>query len=372
MKIFESPILGIYNRALSNEPWSPPGVSLLAARKMWTTTRGEGTVVAVLDTGIDDRHPDLKNQVIGGTSFIDTEKDYIDRHGHGTHVAGTIAANGRLLGVAPDARLLAVKVLNRQGSGSFTSIIRGLEWARKWRGPQGEKVQVINMSLGGPTSKICLRREIIKAVKAGITIVCAAGNSGDGKSTTREISYPAYYPETLAVGAVDMQSGAANFSNSNNHIDLVAPGVETYSTYPENRYVKLSGTSMAAPHISGVAALIVARYVKRFGTQPTSDRVRELLQYLCIDLGDAGYDELYGYGLFSFNLDGGKDIRLVVGSNQYSMNGKFNTLTNAPKRCGDSICASVPELSPIIGFDCSVIPPDGTKENPSGQLEIWS
>ncbi|MEA1962217.1 MAG: S8 family serine peptidase [Bacillota bacterium] len=372
MNIFDNTILGIYKRTLSSEPWSPPGVSLIAARKMWPTTRGAGAVVAVLDTGIDYNHSDLKNNVIDGKSFISSEKDYMDEHGHGTHVAGTIAANGKLLGVAPEAKLLAVKVLDRNGSGSYTGIAQGLDWVRTWRGPNHEKVQVVNMSLGGTMPEATLHRAITKAVQAGITIVCAAGNSGDGNKQTREISYPAYYPETLAVGAVDLQSGAANFSNSNDRIDVVAPGVDTYSTYPKNRYVKLSGTSMATPHLSGAAALIRARWHKRFQTNPLEADVRNLVQYMSIDLGDAGYDELYGYGLFSFNLNGGKDIVLIVGSNQYYVNGKLKMLQNAPLRYNEAVYAPVAEISSVMNCDCTLIPPDGSPENKQGQVQIWN
>jgi major intracellular serine protease len=147
------------------------------------------------------------------------------------------------------------------------------------------------MSLGGPEPEMEMYQEILKGIKAGITVVCAAGNEGDGRKETEEISYPAYYKETIAVGAVNLQTRAANFSNTNSHIDVVAPGVDTYSTYPGGRYVKLSGTSMAAPHISGAVALIYSRYKKKFGTYPTSGTVSLLVDYICVDLGDTGFDD---------------------------------------------------------------------------------
>jgi major intracellular serine protease len=372
MRIFTPKTGDIYTRTLSSQPWAPPGVSLIAARRMWPTTQGEGTVVAVIDTGVDYRHPDLASNIVGGKSFVSSEKDYMDYNGHGTHVAGIIAANGKILGVAPSAKILVVKVLNRKGQGRYTDIVQGISWARQWVGQDGERVNIINMSLGGPITKRAMHREIIRAVEAGITVVCAAGNSGDGKEDTQEISYPAYYPECLAVGAVDLNTRAANFSNSNEHIDIVAPGVETYSTYPDNKYVKLSGTSMAAPHISGAIALIYSRYRIRFEKTPTTAHIKELLHYQAIDLGRIGFDKLYGYGLFSFNIDGGKAIKLVIGSQKYFLNGREYYLSQQPCWHNSSAGTSVAELCDLLSCDSVLLPANDNLDSPEGQLEIWS
>ena len=365
MKTFEHYLLGIYRRAAQMQPWSPPGVSLLAARRMWTSTQGEDSVVAVLDTGVDYNHPDLKANIIGGASFVATEKDYMDQNGHGTHVTGTIAANNQILGVAPTAKVLAVKVLNKDGSGSYRGITSGLKFARQWRGPQGQKVNVINMSLGGPEPEAEMYREILKGINSGITVVCAAGNAGDGREETHEFSYPAYYPETVAVGAVNLQTRIANFSNANEHIDIVAPGVDTYSTYPGGRYVKLTGTSMAAPHISGAAALIYSRYKKRFGVYPSAGTVSLLMQYLSIDLGEAGFDDLYGYGMFTFNPDGGKAIQVSPGNQQYYINGQQYQWKNPPVLEAEELRGSYRELSELLGCDSN-------PSNSQGEMEIWS
>lgn len=371
MRIILPQIKGIYHHTLDNIPWAPPGVSLIAARKMWPVTRGENSVVAILDTGVDYTHPDLTENVIDGISFVPGEKDYMDENGHGTHVAGTIAANGALLGVAPETKILAVKVLNRFGMGSYGSINNGLEWARKWEGAKGEKVNVINMSLGGPLSNTDLHKQVIKAVDEGITVVCAAGNSGDADPDTPEISYPAYYQESLAVGAVDLYTGIASFSNSNDRIDIVAPGVDTYSTYPEKRYVKLSGTSMAAPHISGAVALIYSRYKIRLGLYPAPDTIKQMLHYQSIDLGEIGFDTMYGYGLFSFNIDGGKAIRMEIGQHQYHINNQEYLLNTAPSIQKGEACAAIIELCNLLGTDATFIPGDGDNEK-QGQVEIWS
>ncbi len=359
----------VYNQTLSEKPWAPPGVSLIAARRMWPVTKGEQVVVAVLDTGIDYTHPDLAGNVIGGQSMIAGEKDYRDENGHGTHVAGTIAANGKLLGVAPQAKLLAVKVLDKDGAGSYSSISQGIAWTRKWQGPKGEKVNVINMSLGGPVPDNSMHKEIVQAVQAGISVVCAAGNSGDGDPNTPELSFPAYYEESLAVGAVDLQVGLANFSNSNEHIDIVAPGVFTYSTYPDNRYVELSGTSMAAPHISGALALIYSRYFKRFAMYPTPEQIKNFLHYQAIDLGEAGFDNLSGYGLFSFNIDGGKSIQLFLNQQTYQVNTQKKSLSTAPFMQNGVTCGSIDEISNLLSTDAQYIPPDQKQE---GKILIWS
>lgn len=318
MYIVKPKIIEVYDSFFQQQVgWPPPGVSLIAANKMWPCTRGEGSIVAIVDTGIDYEHPDLKNNVLGGISFVPGEPDYLDLNGHGTHVAGIIAANGALLGVAPEAKMLAVKVLSKDGFGSYSDIVQGLKWVRDWTGPGGEKVNVVNMSLGGPFPNPSMHQEIIRLVTAGVTVVCAAGNSGDADPDTREISYPAYYQECLAVGAVDLKTGIADFSNSNERIDVVAPGVETYSTYPGGKYVKLSGTSMACPHVAGAAALIYSRTRKRFGQDISPSELKKMLHYQAIDLGQVGFDTLYGYGLFTFNTDGGKTIRAFLSRNGF-------------------------------------------------------
>lgn len=368
MRMIKSDIKGIYERTLSDKPWMPPGVALIASQRMWPVTRGQGVVVAVIDTGIDYTHPDLKANVIDGVSLVAGEKGFMDENGHGTHVAGIIGANGKILGVAPEVKLLAVKVLNKYGLGSLKSVVQGLAWCRKWKGKKGEKVNVVNMSLGSLLPDAALHKEVIAAVNSGITVVCAAGNEGDKKEDTTEISYPACYPETLAVGAVDLYSGIASFSNSNPYIDIVAPGVDTYSTYPQGKYVKLSGTSMAAPHIAGAVALIYSRYFLKLGHYPTVQYVRELLHYQAIDLGKAGFDNLYGYGLFSFNIAGGKAIKLKIGSRDYYVNGKKASLTLAPFMKEGKPAASIEEIGDLLSAHTVFIP---RKDEEEGTVEIW-
>ena len=166
-------------------PEIPYGIKQINAPKLWEKGEtGEGIVVAVLDTGIDLNHPDLKGNIIDGRNFTGEGRrdDYSDGNGHGTHVAGTIAGvmNGSgVIGVAPDAKLLICKVLDSQGSGSYQGIIKGIEYASKWRGVNGEKVRVMNMSLGGAYDDPKLYKAILEAVSKGILIIVASGNEGD-------------------------------------------------------------------------------------------------------------------------------------------------------------------------------------------------
>lgn len=235
----------------------PRGVELIQAPAVWSQTRGQGVKVAVLDTGCDADHPDLKERIIGGRNFTDDDDSdpniFTDYNGHGTHVAGTIAAaeneNG-VVGVAPEADLLIIKVLNKQGSGQYDWIIQGIHYAIE------QKADIISMSLGGPEDVPELHEAVQKAVANQILVVCAAGNEGDGDDRTDELGYPSCYNEVISVGAVNFDRHASDFSNSNNEVDLVAPGEDILSTVPGGQYATFSGTSMATPHVAGALALI--------------------------------------------------------------------------------------------------------------------
>ncbi|MGN9168659.1 S8 family peptidase [Paenibacillus polymyxa] len=235
----------------------PRGVEMIQAPAVWNQTRGRGVKVAVLDTGCDADHPDLKARIIGGRNFTDDDEgdpeNFKDYNGHGTHVAGTIAAaeneNG-VVGVAPEADLLIIKVLNKQGSGQYDWIIQGIYYAIE------QKADIISMSLGGPEDVPELHEAVKKAVASPILVICAAGNEGDGDDRTDEFGYPGCYNEVISVGAINFDRHASEFSNSNNEVDLVAPGEDILSTVPGGKYATFSGTSMATPHVAGALALI--------------------------------------------------------------------------------------------------------------------
>lgn len=285
--------------ALPTEGYITDGLKLINAPAAWADTKGKGTIAAVLDTGCDRRHPDLAANVIGGESFIKGETWDEDFHGHGTHVAGIIAANGQLLGVAPETKLWIGKVLNRNGYGSDFTIARAIYRAVQLR-RRGNPIVAINLSLGGPSPNWFLRQAIRRAVSSGILIVCAGGNDGDADSNTDEVSYPAFFPESVAVGAVDIHRRTANFSSSNREIDVAGPGVDIYSTFPGGKWAWLSGTSMATPHVSGFAALLAAKFKLRTGRLPTEPELYAMVKLLTVDVAEAGIDTETGAGLISF------------------------------------------------------------------------
>ncbi|QHS22382.1 S8 family peptidase [Virgibacillus sp. MSP4-1] len=264
----------------------PEGVRFIRAPEVWEMSRGENQTIAVLDTGCAD-HKDLRNNITGGRNFTNDDNGnpdiYADYNGHGTHVAGTIGAteNGDgIAGVAPEAQLLIVKVLDENGSGQYDWIIQGIQYAVE------QEVDMISMSLGGPEDVPELHEAIKTAVhEHNIPVVCAAGNEGDGDHETKELAYPGSYNEVISVGAIDLERNSSDFSNSNKQVDLVAPGEQITSTYLDGKYATLNGTSMAAPHITGSLALIKSIENKNFGRNLTEAELYAQLIKRTVPLG---------------------------------------------------------------------------------------
>lgn len=284
----------------------PTGVNRVDA-ELNTANTGSGIGVAVIDTGIDLTHPDLSSAIVATKSCI-TGKTANDDNGHGTHVAGTIGARNNTLGVvgvAPGVNLIAVKVLNSQGSGTWSQIICGIDWvtanATKYN------IKVANMSLGGSgvsdnncglSNNDALHYAICRSRNAGVTFVVAAGNSSVNTNTTVPAGYNDAVITVSALADSDGKIGGlgsatsygnddtfASFSNFGTEIDLGAPGVSVYSTYKGGTYATLSGTSMASPHVAGGAAL----YIK---SHPGSTwaQVRDGLKLLAEPLGSGHTD----------------------------------------------------------------------------------
>ncbi|MGL4656130.1 MAG: S8 family peptidase [Sarcina sp.] len=240
----------------------PEGIKNIAAPDFWEKGKyGEGVKIAIIDTGCDINHRDIKDRIVDTQNFTNenklNKKDVTDYDGHGTHVAGIIAAsgnNGGIIGVAPKAELIILKALTSNG-GAYSWIVNAINYAID------KKVDIINMSLGGKYNSQQLHYAIKRAVANNILVVVAAGNDGDGNGETTEMNYPAAYNESISVGAIKYDNGESRFSASNNEVDLVAPGQGTngrgiISLAPGNKYVELIGTSMATPHVAGALALI--------------------------------------------------------------------------------------------------------------------
>ena len=265
----------------------PGGVAQIKAPAAWDCSRGKGVKVAVLDTGIDNTHPDLAANYRGGISFVPGQSP-MDGNSHGTHCAGTIAAaiNGvGVVGVAPRASLYAVKVLSNSGSGQWSWLIAGINWCIS------NKMHILSMSLGG-SAPSALETMCNAAFGRGLLLVAAAGNAGPPPAgTASSVGHPGKYRNVIAVSAIDSNNLIAGFSSRGPEVELCAPGVNVLSTIPGGGYGTKSGTSMACPHVSGAAAVVWGAH--RFANNVA---IWNLLGSTADNLGSPGWDPLYGYG----------------------------------------------------------------------------
>ncbi|MEW6210636.1 MAG: S8 family serine peptidase [Acidobacteriota bacterium] len=263
------------------------GLAKIRADAVHSQATGKGIKVAVLDTGVDFNHPCLRGRVKEMKSFIEGDNDFRDVHG--TMVAGVIAARravGPVRGVAPDAEIISVKVCKPRSKNSIEAdatshtLAQGLDFAIT------KSANIINLSLGGPRDPIV--SQLVRAAFARkIALVAAAGNGGPGASPV----YPAAISKVIAVSAIDVRDQLYSMASRGGYIDLAAPGVDILSAQPENRYNLLTGTSMAAPHVSGVAALIL-----QLKPDLSAGEIKTLLESTARDLGAAGKDDSFGSG----------------------------------------------------------------------------
>lgn len=233
-----------------NEQYGPQKVH---APEAWDVTKGsEDVEIAIVDTGVDYNHPDLAGKVVKGKDFVDNDLDPLDMNNHGTHCAGIAAAltnNGvGIAGIAPNVKILAVRVLDARGSGTLENVANGITYAAD----QGAKV--ISLSLGSPQPAATLRDAVNYAVNKGVVVVAAAGNSGN---TIK--NYPGAYPNAIGVAATDSNDNKAYFSTYGTWVDIAAPGLDILSSIRGGGYAKYSGTSMATPLVAGVAGLLASQ-----------------------------------------------------------------------------------------------------------------
>jgi len=290
VRMADHDVIGVFPANIRDEiiDW---GLNEIGAPKVWEKSNGQGIRVAILDTGVDFRHPDLQGRIGSIADFAKSAYGGNDKQGHGTHCAGIVAANNNgkgMIGVAPEAELYCAKVLSDNGAGSFESIIQGLQWAID------KKVHIISMSIG---SEIEPPQEFYDAIKAahaaGIVMVAATGNQNKG------INWPALYNEVIAISAMNRNHERASFSNYGTKNEIMAPGVDILSCYKEGGYARLSGTSMATPIVAGCIALYLGYLLKQGQPMPALEQLHEKLIQSCIDLGDKGKDDYFGYGLIN-------------------------------------------------------------------------
>ena len=248
---------------------------------------GTGIKVAIIDTGVNYDHNDLNANYKGGIDIINNDNDPMDDHGHGSHVSGIFAAvanDAGVIGTASEAWIYGVKVLSSSGSGTYSDVISGIQWS------SNNGMSVASLSLGGPESQ-ALCDAVTAAYNNGVLVIAAAGNNGNPPGKGDNVVYPANCADAMAVAATNQDDKRASFSSTGPQIEISAPGVSIYSTHLGQNYATFSGTSMATPHVSGVAALVFA------SGGYTNENVRTILQQTANDLGPSGRDSKYGFGL---------------------------------------------------------------------------
>jgi subtilisin family serine protease len=230
-----------------SQQWGWPKVNAPAA---WDVTQGSSsTVIAIVDTGIQQSHPDLSSKIVAGYDYVDNDSNPEDGNGHGTHVAGTSAAitNNSTGGAGgcPNCKLMPVRVLDNNGSGTLDAVANGITYAAD----HGAKV--INMSLGASSGATTLQSAVDYAWNKGVFLACAAGNNGNTAA-----NYPGYYSNCFAVASTDSNDAKSSFSTYGTWVEVAAPGGNIYSTWLNSGYNTISGTSMATPHVAGLAGLL--------------------------------------------------------------------------------------------------------------------
>ncbi|MBW7456799.1 S8 family peptidase, partial [Paenibacillus sepulcri] len=252
--IEDDPLLRVHAATVkqtAREKGIPWGVNEIKAPQAWGMTTGYRVRIGVIDTGVDFSHPDLKHSLARGINLLNPAALPHDDNGHGTHIAGTIAAANQLrgmIGVAPRSIVYPVKAFDHNGSAFVSDIILGIEWCVR------NRMNIINMSFGMKTRSKSLLQAVTNAYNAGVIVVASSGNDGKRKS----VDYPAKYPQTISVGATNRLRRIAPFSNRGIYIDIYAPGDKIMSSWLRGKYHEMSGTSMATSHVSGAIALLLA------------------------------------------------------------------------------------------------------------------
>ena len=300
------------------------------------------TVIAIVDSGIDETHLDLNDKLVPGYDFVNNDNDPHDIYGHGTHVAGIAAAEtDNLEGIAGVAfsaniKIMPVQVLDDNGMGTAANVAKGIIYAAD------HEAKVINLSIGGRDSTT-LKNAVNHAYSKGVLLVAAAGNDGGSRKY-----YPASYPNVISVAATDYNDKKASFSNFNSEIDVSAPGVNVFSTFPtydftigikydrSKNYDVGSGTSMSVPQVVGLAGLLFAQDISRDNV-----KVRAIIEQTADDLGTSGWDKYFGWGRINVNVA----LNYVPGTAPAPTCIVVPSKCNCNGKCGPnetSVCADCP------------------------------
>lgn len=264
-------LYGLDSNSMQFYPWP---IKAFNIEKSWKSSQGEGVTIAVIDTGCDINHNDIKENLVDGYNFLEPKKDPIDDNGHGTHVSGTISASNNnigMVGVAPKAKIMPIKALDGNGRGDNKNVTEAILWA------VDNGADLITMSLGSEYPFPQMEQAIEYARNKNVVIFCAAGNSGIESG----IQYPAKYTDTVSIGAINEKLEICEFSCCGPELDFLAPGYNIVSAVPGNNYATMSGTSMATPFAVGCSALLLS-YVRKNPNSAFDNMLRTRKDYIAV------------------------------------------------------------------------------------------
>ncbi|MDB6352168.1 S8 family serine peptidase [Trichococcus sp. K1Tr] len=345
---------------------------------------GEGVKVAVLDSGVNFNHFDLidnfdlsANEL--GYDFVSDDFFPEDVYGHGTHVAGILAAasNGfGVVGVAPNAQIVALRVLDDNGEGTSSRIIEALQWIQNYNAAHPDSpIRITNNSYGTGSNSSQLEAAFDVLASSGVLHIGSAGNDGSAAGNGNNVSYPARYESVVAVAALDKNNLRASFSSTGSDVEIAAPGVSVLSTWKDSTnfagpqpfsfagyvgeyFIEANGTSMAAPHVAGVAALLMAS-----DANYTAEAVRKKINGTALDLGEIGKDKLYGYGLVDASSALG--IGQIVNNPPVAYDQTVNTMKNTPVAI--TLIAADPDGDPLT-YTIASAPANGTVSGSGSEI----
>lgn len=294
----KEPLYGFDPRSAQLLPWA---IKEFNVENVWSKSDGSNVVVAVIDTGCDTNHIDIKDNIVNGYNIISQSLNVIDGNGHGTHVAGTIAAINNslgIVGISPKTKIMPIKALADNGSGSNNDVASAIDYAVE------HGADIITMSLGSDYPSVRIEKSLINAEERKVAIFCASGNSG----LQHEVNFPARYNQTICIGAVNRELMLCEFSCSGDSLDFLAPGADIVSCVPGNNYATMTGTSMATPFAAGCMALFLSRIRKENNDNSIRVSQKEIIDHFkkyarkLNDKEHSGVKRYEGYGIITPNV----------------------------------------------------------------------